>query len=849
MASGVGVGEEGESTRPVEVAALAGRGLVDVSSAKHSLFLLDSGVVLSCGANNDFGQIGRESGLGIPRAIASLDAFVVTSVATGDDYSVVTTNTGSVFSWGKNHMGQLGHGNKVSCSKPKLVKGLISSKVVVKVCAGRSHTLMLCRTGELFGCGDGSIGNGDVLGSSLPSPILHTYGSPIISITAGEQHSMLLTNGGVVWSWGANSFGQLGLGGGSETIFRPNVVKTLLGARAVQIACGSFHSLVTTDEGRVFSWGKAADGQLGHAGLSSASLSQPRIVSELLGTRIVCVAGGRRHSVFLDDQNRVFVSGNTAGVANAVPAVVETLAGASRVFAGPFSTFLSYSPGHIVSPRKRQNGVFFLDDDKLRFVESLDASNVNVNTRAELSTLAETGFSFPGSVNGSFLDSQSFFATNDTDTPGIDAERAYRFMEKLQALGAGEAMANAWSRLIRNSLDAVSSKSCENMRVYLLAFFNPHMLRPDSYFPVIDRFLVSVLGLRPRPKRILMNWLASSNDFVFGHVVQVIQTYLAFTSSQHHLKQKTTTGALLLDELRNSRRHVPPSFFYNSALSRNLDLVHEYANFRQGPSVFSWLRYAFVLDPAAKAALVGIAFKSAVGFATVLAVRRSHLLEDAMAQIHGMTNAQLRQPIKVVFLGEQGLDEGGPTRELFQLLLEQILNPDFGLFSYNATSGKYWFAADGENAGSSVVFELIGVLVGLAIANQVILNLRFPSVLYEKLLGISAMTTEQRLERLSAVDPELAKGLSDVLAMEFENVEQLGLSFSVTRNNLGLSRSVDLMPGGDDVPVTGANARKYVDMYADFVLHTEVAASYRAFQSGFARVVENNSVISLLNAS
>ncbi len=184
------------------VPLLSDRQIVNVQSKKHTLFLTDAGAVLSCGSNNEYGQIGRDGACSIPKIVSSLDAFVVVSCAVGDDYSLIATSTGSVFSWGRNNVGQLGHGNRADVSKPRLVKGLLQSKVIVQVAAGRSHSLALARTGELFGFGDGCIGNGDVLGSISPVAISHVYGSAVSAIACGESHSMLLTNGGTVWSWG-----------------------------------------------------------------------------------------------------------------------------------------------------------------------------------------------------------------------------------------------------------------------------------------------------------------------------------------------------------------------------------------------------------------------------------------------------------------------------------------------------------------------------------------------------------------------------------------------------------------------------------------------------------------------
>lgn len=38
----------------------------------------------------------------------------------------------------------------------------------------------------------------------------------------------------------------------------------------------------------------------------------------------------------------------------------------------------------------------------------------------------------------------------------------------------------------------------------------------------------------------------------------------------------------------------------------------------------------------------------------------------------------LRKQLYVEFEGEQGVDEGGVSKEFFQLVVEQIFNPDYG---------------------------------------------------------------------------------------------------------------------------------------------------------------------------
>ena len=62
----------------------------------------------------------------------------------------------------------------------------------------------------------------------------------------------------------------------------------------------------------------------------------------------------------------------------------------------------------------------------------------------------------------------------------------------------------------------------------------------------------------------------------------------------------------------------------------------------------------------------------------------SHLpsLSDAWAIVVFVTDIlppgpQLKKPLRVVFVGEDGLDEGGVRKEFFQLVIRELFNPDF----------------------------------------------------------------------------------------------------------------------------------------------------------------------------
>ena len=112
----------------------------------------------------------------------------------------------------------------------------------------------------------------------------------------------------------------------------------------------------------------------------------------------------------------------------------------------------------------------------------------------------------------------------------------------------------------------------------------------------------------------------------------------------------------------------------------------------------------------------------------------------------------MKKKLRVTFVGEHGLDMGGLTKEWFLLLLRQIFSPDYGkfeskinvsyrseffslqgMFHFYESSGVFWFS--GASMDNIREFNLVGVLMGLAVYNSIILDIRFPLVCYKKLLS------------------------------------------------------------------------------------------------------------------
>ncbi|CAM9468222.1 unnamed protein product [Ectocarpus fasciculatus] len=227
----------------------------------------------------------------------------------------------------------------------------------------------------------------------------------------------------------------------------------------------------------------------------------------------------------------------------------------------------------------------------------------------------------------------------------------------------------------------------------------------------------------------------------------------------------------------------------------------------------------------------------------VLTVNRVHLLQETLAQISRLKDSDLRKRLKVVFRGEDGVDEGGVTKEFFQLLTVQLFDQSFGMFVPAGEEGRVlWFNKDCVWADEE--YGLVGLLVGLAVYSGVILDVPLPLVVFKKVLG-----EQLSLEDLKDIDPGLLKGFRRLLEYDGGDDEDVfGLDFRVTWDDLGMERSHDLLEGGADIPVTSENKEGYVELYAQFLLVGAVSRQMDHFKQGFLRVMSGAASISLFRA-
>eukprot|EP00026_Physarum_polycephalum_P000607 Phypoly_transcript_00608.p1 GENE.Phypoly_transcript_00608~~Phypoly_transcript_00608.p1 ORF type:complete len:793 (-),score=73.68 Phypoly_transcript_00608:976-3354(-) len=208
--------------------------------------------------------------LGPPVSLKSVD-----QVACGGKHSIVQTVSGEVYTWGWNWHGQLGHGDMHDQQLAQPVRTLalvraLTGAYVVAVAAGKEHSMALTNTGAVYSWGggrDGQLGIGEEEASPIPRLITKFHSVHITTLCASGDHSLAIGEGGVVYSWGKGANGRLGHGD-EINHSTPAIVKALTGLHVTMIACGWSHSLAvcakTSDTSVLYTWGKGDSGQLGH---------------------------------------------------------------------------------------------------------------------------------------------------------------------------------------------------------------------------------------------------------------------------------------------------------------------------------------------------------------------------------------------------------------------------------------------------------------------------------------------------------------------------------------------------------------------------------------------------------
>ncbi|KAK4197353.1 putative ubiquitin-protein ligase E3A [Triangularia verruculosa] len=273
----------------------------------------------------------------------------------------------------------------------------------------------------------------------------------------------------------------------------------------------------------------------------------------------------------------------------------------------------------------------------------------------------------------------------------------------------------------------------------------------------------------------------------------------------------------------------------------------------------------------------------------VLDIRREAVIEDAFNQLWRREERELLRPLKVRLgesTGEEGFDLGGVQQEFFRLALAEALNPDYGAFTVDERSRMTWFVPG--SLEDEWKFELIGLLVSLAVYNGLTLPVTFPKALYRKLLDKPV----DKLGHIADGWPDIASSLTEIEQWDDSGpkgkLEDLCITYDFSTSAFGQHVIREMKPSasgeGDNSdwdrspseewpqfsktaahasyypaphednpeeeskPVTIHNRDEYISDYIRYLTTVSVRPQYEAFARGFRTCLQPKS-LSLLTPS
>ncbi|KAK9768573.1 hypothetical protein K7432_000714 [Basidiobolus ranarum] len=464
-------------------------------------------------------------------------------------------------------------------------------------------------------------------------------------------------------------------------------------------------------------------------------------------------------------------------------------------------------------------------------------------------------------------------------------KQAYEMVIQQCPKRARNAILSGTTVLFEKILAKVEVIKEQHLVIFLMVLMNPLLMDPVEHHDIMPKLCDALLSQSLPLQKRLCDYISAplttdhSHFFsldadpkaphpvtceFFQHYVSVFQQFItmhlllrpdeSITPNKNEAVMKATKCLEVLYVLNEEKHFVSFTEFYNDAINEQIEIKEDFPRYKTKDG-FSFCNYAFILNPATKSDILKVesmvqmrhelqdAFFRALFIGVnspylVLEIRRSHIIRDALFQLESKDAKDLKKQLRVQFVGEEGVDEGGVQKEFFQLVVSEMFDQKYGMFSFNEESRTCWFMSNPlVDEAQLEEYRLIGRLIGLAIYNSVILDVRFPFSLYKKLMG-----QKVGLADLKNLDPTLTHGLEQLLEFDGDVAAAFERTFQIENEYLDGRFTYDLKPGGEDIKLTEDNRKEFVDLYVDFILNKSVERQFNAFKEGFDNVCAGSAI-------
>ncbi|MCL2525948.1 MAG: DNRLRE domain-containing protein, partial [Coriobacteriia bacterium] len=321
----LGVGNRIQSGTPTEVSSghVSGEAWKYISSGSgFAIAIRDDGTLWSWGSNWS-GMLGHGDTLGrlspVQVALPQGSSGEWTKVSAGDLHSMALKSDGSIWTWGSGNDGRLGTGDNTRRFVPtRITDSHVSGNMWTDISAGHFFSAALRDDGSLWMWGqgfNGLLGQGSTASSNIPVRVSTTgvSGNRWVGVSAGTQFTLGIRDDGTLWSWGINGFGQLGNGSTLQRLVPTQVQSAhVSGSKWTHMSAAGRHAIAVRDDGSLWTWGSSLSGQLGQGDTLQRN-TPVRITDDAMkGVSTILPTGGNNafHSVLARGDGSVWVWGD-----------------------------------------------------------------------------------------------------------------------------------------------------------------------------------------------------------------------------------------------------------------------------------------------------------------------------------------------------------------------------------------------------------------------------------------------------------------------------------------------------------------------------------------------------------
>jgi len=248
---------------------------------QFSSFAIKTDGTLWAWSGNNFGQLGlgNTTAYSSPKQVGLLANWSQISPTNGSTTLAIKTD-GTLWAWGQGGNGMLGLGNVTNYSSPKQVGALTNWLNISSTYSYTGHVLAVKQDNTLWSWGlntYGNLGLNNTIDYSSPKQVgaLTNW----LTITTSYFASLAIKTDGTLWSWGNNTLGQLGLGNLTQ-YNSPKQVGAL--TNWLNISASFYGAIAIKTDGTIWGWGKNSVGCAGRLGLGNVTnYSSPKQIGSL----------------------------------------------------------------------------------------------------------------------------------------------------------------------------------------------------------------------------------------------------------------------------------------------------------------------------------------------------------------------------------------------------------------------------------------------------------------------------------------------------------------------------------------------------------------------------------------